>query len=368
MIKKKLLYFSIITAILVAPIMYWLNKWWGVSLNEIPSFGTIRYVLSRDRFLFIVTCINLSLYVFAIARIVTLKGKTEENTQKKNSEKNIEKPSFLNNTTQADVAKWEALYGNNNQAKVEPKATENNPVNVTEKPLPQQNNVTKSQPQIQVRTEPTMPIPPKNEEVVTEKTSENNVVNMAGSVTALDVYKNMVGDILLDNGYDNLGAQVIANTDVDFVAIAESDTLILGSILMESGDMIANEISSGNDAPSWFTNERKFTSPVWEMKNVSSVVQNMINEVLPEDNGIVIKPIVVVPNATISNFDEIRSKWEEIGVDVVRFMNHSELPNLTDVLPDKQGTKVLESYKNFTLTLMKYFNQKARKTPTKKVG
>ncbi|MCR5506598.1 MAG: hypothetical protein K6F04_01980 [bacterium] len=365
MIKKKLLYFSIITIILIAPIMYWLNAWWGVKFDGI-SFGTLMFVLSRDRFLLIATCINLSLYIFASVKIFTLKEKIEENTQSSNTGAKFERPSFLNNTTQDDVAKWEGLYGNNNNKNPQQPKPENaqveETVNVSEKQEIAENTTVQPAQQIPTNNTPT----PVKEEI--KPSEENNVVNMNNTVTALDVYKNMIGDILTDNGYENIGAQVIANTDVDFVSIAESDTLILGMILMESGDMIANEISSGNDSPSWFTNEKKFTSPVWEMKNVANIVQNMINEVLPEDNGIMIKPIVVIPNATISNFEEIHSKWEEIGVDVVRFMNHSELPNLTDILPDKQGTEVLESYKNFTLTLMKYFNQKARKTPTKKVG
>ena len=33
-----------------------------------------------------------------------------------------------------------------------------------------------------------------------------------------------------------------------------------------------------------------------------------------------------------------------------RFLNHSGLPNLIDVLPDKKGTEVLESYKTFVKT------------------
>ena len=117
-----------------------------------------------------------------------------------------------------------------------------------------------------------------------------------------------------------------------------------------------------------FTNEKKYISPVWEVKNASNAILKMINEVLPEDNGIIIKPVVVIPAANVSNQIDIEAKWEELGVSVVRFLNHSKLPDLVDVLPDKRGTELLESYKNFVSTLMKYFDQKAKNNPMKKTG
>ena len=379
MIKKKLLYFIIITAVLVSPIMYWMNSWWGVKFNKIPSIGVLLYVYSQDKFLLIVSCINLALYLIAIAKIFTMKikEKSKNNDANPDTQEDENSPSFLNNTAQSDIARWENLYGNKvntsvatnnvpaNQSNVQPSDTVNtNEVqNTNENIADTMEN--KTQISIQTSTQ-TQPQPSVQQSLSNE---QNNVVNIPEVVSARDVYKNMIGDIMIDNGYENIGAQVIANTDVDFVAIAESDTMVLGLITTESGDIIANEISnSGDEAPSWFTNEHKFTSPVWEIKNVTNMVQNMINEVLPEDNGIILKPIVVIPNAIVSNFEDIKAKWEEIGVDVVRFMNHSDLPNLTDVLPDKKGTEVLESYKNFTNTLMKYFNQKAKRTPVKKVG
>lgn len=367
MIKKKLLYIFIITAVLVGPIMYWLNSLWGVSILKLANIELLKYIMTHDKFLSTATAINSVLYIIALVKIFTMKERHKDNTneQVKTTKNEEVGPSFLNNTSQSEISKWENLYGSNNTP-----VNQNAPKQEDVQPLQSQSEISPSAPVQQERQneEVKISVQPKNNAEQPRPVSEN-IVNMPESVTARDVYKNMINDIILDNGYTNMGAQVIANTDVDFVSIAESDTLILGLISTETGEIIANEISnSSDDAPSWFTNEHKFTSPVWEIKNVANIVQNMINEVLPEDNGIVIKPIVVLPSATVSNFEDIHSKWEEIGVDVVRFMNHSKLPNLTDVLPDKKGTEVLESYKNFIDTLMKYFKQKARKIPAKKVG
>ncbi len=365
MLKKKLLYFVIITGILLGPIVYWLNSLWGLKFNNLFSFGMLRYILSRDKFLLVVTSVNSTLYLIALIKIFTMKGKETVGETVQNK-KDPSMPSFLNNTSQEDIQKWENLYSSSQSVTLTIEPEFKPEISVEVKPETQDvkvdtppENINFEQPtQVSINT------------ISDHKNNSNdNVVNMPDTVTALDVYRNMINDILVDTGYTNIGPQVIANTDVDFVSIAESDTLIIGIITTETGDIIANEISnSGTDAPSWFTKEHKFTSTVWEIKNVSNMIQNMINEVLPEDNGIIIKPIVVIPGATVSNFADIKAKWEEIGVDVVRFMNHSDLPNLVDILPDKKGTEVLESYKNFVNTLMKYFNQKSKKKVVKKVG
>ena len=375
MIKKKLLYILIITGILIGPIMYWMNAWWGVKFNKIPSIGVFRYVFIQDKFLLTVSAVNLSLYVIALLRIITLKGGNKSKNAKDGSDaKQAENSvSFLSNTNQSDIAKWENLYGNNahnvnisNDKKVE-NENKSEPVTNTSEPMENTKNIEQNAP-VQVTTQAQNISQPVNQNTNTVD-EKDNVVSMPAVLTARDVYKNMIDDVLIDAGYVNMGTHTIANTDIDFVAIAESDTLVLGLISTESGEIIANEISgSNNETPSWFTNERKFSSPVWEVKNVANMVQNMINEVLPEDNGILIKPVVILPNAVVSNYADIKAKWEEIGVDVVRFMNHSDLPNLVDVLPDKSGTEVLESYKNFVNTLMKYFSKKAKKSPIKKVG
>ncbi len=371
MIKKKFLYILIITGILIGPIMYWMNTWWGVNFHKFPSIGVFRYIFSQDKFLLIVSSVNASLYVLALVRILTLK-ESHKNTVNESNGQAVENPvSFLNNTSQEDIAKWENLYGNNvsNQVKPAKETVMEKPVNDVVKTVTETKVDIAPQP-VQPETQVAPQAPSVQSEVIPQNTpKENNVVDMSGMLSARDVYKNMIDDVLIDAGYVDMGAQVIANTDIDFVAIAESDTLVVGIISTETGEIIANEVSNAQgETPSWFTNEHKFPSPVGEIKNVANMIQNMINEVLPEDNGILIKPVVVIPSATVSNYADIKAKWEEIGVDVVRFMNRSDLPNLIDVLPDKSGTEVLESYKNFVNTLMKYFNKKAKKSPIKKVG
>ena len=346
MIKRKLLYLSIITMVLVGPIMYWLNEWWGITVFSDQFFVVSTYAIAHDKVLLITTIVNLILYLIAVVKIITLKDKNRD-TKEKIDVKGGE--NFLGNISQEDIKKWNTLYGAGNSKKNDSEDKNSVEKNVVAKPEPDKKSIT-----VNVNT--------------SVKTEPENVVSMV-TVTAKDVYRNMLSDMLIDLGYENIGAKTIGNIDVDFVSIADSDTLLLGIIVADDGNLIANETAnSPDDEPSWFANDKRFISPVWQIKNVANKVQNTIGEVLPEDNGIMVKPIVVVPNAVVSNFEDIRSKWEEIGVDVVKFMNHSSLPDIKDVVPNKSETFVLESYKNFVNTLMKYLGKKTKNTSIKKAG
>lgn len=358
--KKKILYLVIITLILIAPVIYWLNTWWGVGISDLFSVARIKYIYSQDSVLLITTLVNFTLYVFAVYKIFTIKitNKNKEVKNKKNS-RSVENnpPTILENSNSG--INWESLYGKNK--------INNTPTNTTTESVPD----TQSSPSLNKENvvKENQNVPVEHIEKKEEKNSQDNVINMTGQVTANDVYRRQISDMLEDYGYEFMGKHTIENYDVDFIEIAESDTLVVGIINSECADIIANETSTSDDVPpSWFTNEKKYTSPVWEVKNASNAIIKMINEVLPEDNGIMVKPVVVLPVANISNQADIEAKWEELGVSVVRFMNHSNLPDLMDVLPDKKDTEVLESYKNFVLTLMKYFNQKAKNNPMKKTG
>jgi hypothetical protein len=184
-----------------------------------------------------------------------------------------------------------------------------------------------------------------------------------------DVYKAKIGDLLINKGYENLGEASIDGVDVDFVGIADSDTLVLGILNMRYGDIIANETPTNPSVPpSWFTNEKKYNSPVWEAKAAVASVEKMVGEVLPGDSGISVKGIVVIPNASVVNKIDIEKKWEEQDIAVTKFLNYSDLPELDMAIPDKTGTEVLPSYRKFAETLMRYFNQKAKSKPTRKAG
>jgi hypothetical protein len=198
--------------------------------------------------------------------------------------------------------------------------------------------------------------------------AEADVINFMND-NMRDVFINRINEELEENGYQALGGASIDGISIDFAGIAESDTIVLGILNLRHGDIIANETPTSPElAPSWYTAEQKYDSPVWEVRTAAAAAAAMINEVLPEDNDIKVVPVVVIPNATVANKADIEKKWEEAGVAVVRFMNYSDLPDLAQALPDKKGTEVLPSFRKFAETLVKYFAQKARRAPIRKTG
>ena len=369
---KKLFYFLLITSVLLTPIFYWLHNWWGITFSNFFSVQRLMYIYSQDTFLLFTTIINFALYLFAIYKLF----KRNEIVKPENVNANIqnenknETPEFLmKNSSGTSSINWENLYGPNKMVKEEEKITAEKKQEIKE---------VKSEkietPNIQ--TEPATPniaINSKQEDKKVEQPlppeKNDNIIDIKQPLNIKDVYKVQISSVLEKNGYKNLGDCVIDNIDIDFIAIADSDTLVLGIINDEYGDIIANEVPNSDEKfPSWFTNEKKYNSPVCEVKTAVVAVEKVIKEVLPEDSEILIKPVVVIPNAVVSNKTDIESKWAEMGVSVVKFLNYSDLPDLMEVLPEKSGTAVLESYQTFVQTLIKYFNKKAKNYPVKKTG
>ncbi|MDE6223976.1 MAG: hypothetical protein K2M23_00695, partial [Alphaproteobacteria bacterium] len=126
--------------------------------------------------------------------------------------------------------------------------------------------------------------------------------------------------------------------------------------------------NTSDNAPFWYSNDEKYASPVWEIKKASDEVLKMINEVLPDDNGVMVKPMVVIPVSNVVNYSDVADKWKETGVEVAKLNGESSLPEFSSVVENKTGVEVLDSYKKFVETLIKYFSQKYKRKSMKKAG
>ena len=361
--KKKLSYIFLITLILVLPIIYWLNFKWGIKFSAI-DIKKLRFAFMRDKFLFFATLCNSGLYVFVVYKIIN------SNVVENNGNNNTKIPEKQINTVPNAIMlsastgsgqinpndkKWQDMYkGNGEDGEVVVKEAPQAPIAKENISKPEDNKII------------TEEIPQPQQPVLEE--NQDNIINIP-PLEPEDVINVQVERALAEIGYENMGDIYINGVYVDFVSIAESDTLVIGKINAKGGNIIANETpTTPNTPPSWFTNEEKYPSPVWEVKNASNEFVKMINEVLPEDNGIIVKSVVVIPSATVVNQDDIEPKWKELDVDVVKLSGKSNLPNIVSVLPDKKDTEVLESYKKFVQTLMKYFSQKYKRPNIKKAG
>jgi hypothetical protein len=164
-------------------------------------------------------------------------------------------------------------------------------------------------------------------------------------------------DILFAHGYEVYDPREIGKGSVDFVAIAESDVLAIGVVCPALGEIVANDTRAGEDGiPAWFSGTRKYDSPAWHALRAAEAVRELISKTLPEDNGVEVIPVAIVPNGTIINYDDMVQVWADMGVRVAG-LGADGLPDIFAVLPDKSGTAVRESYKHYVDTVMMYFDK-----------
>ena len=354
---KKVFYLIVITFILVAPILFWLDIKWAMKLSTI-DIKKLRFAFTRDTFLFSATICNSLLYGFGVYKIISMKEDKKtpvavSNVSVKTEEKVgiIPSASMGNGVINPNDKKWQEMYKGDGKP-LDNKANENVKTDA---------NVISEQPK---KTEEA-PLPKTEERPNT--TEEKNIINIP--VSSNEVYTTQAERILSEMGYETMGDVFINGVNIDFMAIAGSDTLLIGKVQSSNNEIVANEnTSTPNNPPSWFSNNERFNSPVWEIKNARDEIFKMINEVLPADNGVMVKPVVIIPNANIVNLSDMMDKWHEMGVDVAKFNGESPLPEFASVIENKNGVEVLESYKKFVETLIKYFAQKYKRKSLKKAG
>ena len=377
---RKIFYLILITFILIAPIIFWLDMKWAMKFSTL-DIKKLRFAFTRDKFLMIATTFNFILYCYVVVKIFNMnleqQSKNNQPVQNKNSN-NVQEQNNITPSASTgggminpNDAKWQEMYNGNGQPSQQ-KMPENsvvaggNNIQATNEVL--QTPPVQTAQQMQPQPQPQQTAPQEVQHAPqSNNVKQENIINIP--VSANDVYTTQVERILSDTGYDNMGGLNINGVHIDFISIADSDTLIIGKINARNGDIVANETANTPDGiPSWFNNDDKYTSPVWEIKNASDEIVKMINDVLPPDNGVTVRPMVVVPFSNVVNYDEISPKWKESGVDVVKIIGGSALPSITDVIPDKTGVEVLDSYKKFVETLIKYFSQKYKRKSIRKAG
>ncbi|MDR3126460.1 MAG: hypothetical protein LBT92_02405 [Rickettsiales bacterium] len=304
---KKILLIFLMTSILLAPIAAWVVIRWH---------GDMLMAFRKDLFLDIASATNLALYVFVMTKLAG--GGAQDRTLA--AENAQAAASFLRErmgTGQIDPnsPQWRALFsGERTQARtelVEPEATEED-----------------------------------------RATADSAMRQM----TQLDA-----SDMLSSCGYEVYGPRDIGRGHADFVAIGESDVMAVCAVCPAIGEIIANDTRAEEDGiPAWFSGSRKYDSPVWHAARAAEAMRELIAKTLPEDSGVEVIPVAVVPNGTIINYDDMTAVWGEMGVRVAG-LGTGAMPDIFSVLPDKSGTEVLPSYKHYADTAMEYFDSKQMK-------
>lgn len=326
--KRKLLYIFFITVLLVLPVGCWLYFFWNVkNFTAIPSFSKLKYIYSQDFELKILTIINGSLYLISLIKVLSLKSKKNV--------KYVEKSVLTEtkeNVKSIPSNDWSKLYDNKQKINI------TKPEQTVEKENAMQENNVEIQKNIEIKKE-------------TEKPKIE--------IKPIEVYKKEIEAQMERIGYTMLSGCKVNGIELDFIAVADNDTLVIGIINMISENITANETTAIEGMiPSWFSIDEKFDSPVVKIKQAKDDIYKLIREVLPEDTVVNIYPVVVFPVANIVNYNELKDVWEQDNVNVTRVFSNSVVPAVVDVIPDKTGKTVLESYKDFILTVIKYFQKK----------
>ncbi len=324
---KKLLYIFIITILFILPITGWLYFFW-----DIKNFSTLLYVsklkdiYSQDLELKILTIINGSLYLISLIKVLTIKSK--KNIKPIVKPASITQEKVVNNTAND----WSKLY--DNKQKISPVKQEDTIIEKKEVIMPESNIETTKKAEVKIET-------PKIE------------------IKPVEVYKKEIAEQIEKIGYTMLSGCRVNGTTLDFMAVADNDTLVIGIINNICEKINANETTSiKNMTPSWFSIDEKFDSPAVKLKQARADIEKLITEVLPKDTIINIYPVAVFPNADIVNYNDLKPVWEQDRINIVRVFSNSVIPAVIDVIPNKIDKTLLPSYKNFVLTLIKYFQKK----------
>jgi hypothetical protein len=137
--------------------------------------------------------------------------------------------------------------------------------------------------------------------------------------------------------------------------------MAIGVVCPALGEVVANDTKADEGGiPAWFSGTRKYDSPVWHALRAAEAMRELISKTLPGDNGVEIIPVAIVPNGTVINYDDMVAVWGEMGARVAG-IDSEKMPDILSVLPDKSGSEVPESYKNYVDTLMMYFEAQPMK-------
>ncbi|MDR1009149.1 MAG: hypothetical protein LBL52_02755, partial [Rickettsiales bacterium] len=321
----------LLTCVLVLPIAWWLAYRWGMRFDTV-SVPLLQRVFRADAFLRSALVINSALYIVGFIRILFAGTRTPllpmqaVAARADNGAMNFRPPNSAGQIDPKDK-RWQTLYSDKKMTTaaapapiVEAKADEPAPMPAALEP------------------EPPAPAP-------------DNVISLA-ETSVRRMYRTKISAFLTEHDYASFGPATIDGIEVDFIGCASDDTFVVGIVDSTFGEITANEEMNLSSSASWYSAEKKYPSPVWRARQALDGIKAMMGETLPPDSGVEVSGFVVVPNARIVNADDVAPKWAEAGISVVKFENYTDMQDLADALPDRSGTKPLESFQEFVEAML----------------
>ena len=144
-------------------------------------------------------------------------------------------------------------------------------------------------------------------------------------------------------GYTVFPSVPVEGKELDLVAVSNTELLV---ILYDNqkGDWLADEESFNDEDPLWFSETDHRVSPVFQLKNIASILQNKL------DGVITVIPLLIEKEGTIINAEDMLKTWNDLGVRVCRtgMGGPVELPTGTEMFKEpceKATPELLEQIK-----------------------
>jgi hypothetical protein len=344
--KKKILYICLLTVAYMAAVGWALLARWGIPLAP-GNFSRIAAAFRHDGLLVIIAAFGGAAYLALLVKVfrmpVAAPAVTYGPSDSVYGEPLLE-PQGRGIINPGD-RKWQEMYG----PRRAPKPTElaalpqaSGPALVQGQdvePLPAQGGVPAAMP----------PYPAIAETAPSVNTALLDAANHTADRISVET-------ALLEHSYSSLGRASIGGEDMDFVAIADSDMIVLGVI-----DSSAGTISVDGDY--WYSEDKRYKSPLRAVSRARAAMLRVMGEVLPKGHGVEVSACVVLPRGRIVNMGALESDASGSGVGVASPSGGGQggLPGLFDLLPDRSGAKVMEDFEDFAKTLLGYFGNKPAK-------
>ena len=207
--------------------------------------------------------------------------------------------------------------------------------------------------------------------------SEPNIImnkryrrNITSITDAFEDPNKFFNNILKTKGYKSFDVKEIEGFDLAFFAVSNKN-IVIGYHMQFPGEIIANDTISNTENvpyPYWFSEMKRFISPIWAISKIRESVDNLMLEVLPKNHDITIESYCIInDNAVITNISDCQQSWVDAGINVVmNTVSNNVLPSFNEVIDDVSTVEIMPAFLEFAETLSKYYIQKARIRALKK--
>lgn len=184
----------------------------------------------------------------------------------------------------------------------------------------------------------------KDEKILTPLHADEPVVPEA--LPKLDMYfeniskeqNELVENTLVSAGFRLLSEIRIGKTGIDYLAVSKNSINLI-QFDAKDGNWMANEDIEGDNEPQWFSEDDKKLSPVYRALDAKRIIEGLID-------GAVHLPVnayVCLADSNIMNFFDIQSKWQELGVDILKLNpddNIDDIKALSEAFPPNSQEEV----------------------------